>query len=58
MFRGYQKSNNAFIGAGFVVLGGVIVEDEAIVGANAVVKNVEKCSIVCGVPAIHKNKDI
>lgn len=52
--------NNVLIGAGAVILGNVTIGDDSIVGANAVVtKNVEKGSVVYGIPAIKKaNKDM
>lgn len=44
--------NNVFIGPGAVIMGPVIIEDDVIVAANAVVdKSVPKGSIVGGVPA-------
>jgi len=40
------------VGAGAVILGGIRVEDHAVVGANAVVtKDVSKGDVVVGVPA-------
>lgn len=44
--------NNVYIAPGAKVLGGVLIEDYVIIGANAVViKDVKKYSIVGGVPA-------
>ena len=44
--------NNVFIGPGAVIAGPVIIEDNAIIGANAVVtKSVPKGAIVGGIPA-------
>ncbi|MCG2727647.1 MAG: hypothetical protein L6244_03230 [Candidatus Methanoperedenaceae archaeon] len=44
--------DNAYIGAGAIVLAGVTVGENAIVGAGAVVtKDVEANAVVAGVPA-------
>ena len=49
--------NNVIIGTGAKVLGPVIVDDNAKIGANSVVlKNVEANSTVAGVPAVEKRK--
>lgn len=47
-----QIGSNVWIGPGAVLLGPVIIEDDVVIGANAVVtKSVKKGSIVAGVPA-------
>jgi len=53
--------NNVFIGAGAKIIGDIIIEDNVIIGANAVVtKNIPKNSIVVGIPAkiIGKNETL
>ena len=50
--------NNVVIGSGAQILGPVIVEDNAKVGANAVVvKDVPKDAIMVGIPAKNTNQD-
>ena len=50
--------NNVVIGSGAQILGPVIVEDNAKVGANAVVvKDVPKDAIMVGIPAKNTNED-
>ena len=50
--------NNVVIGSGAQILGPVTVEDNAKVGANAVVViNVPKDAIMVGIPAKNTNKD-
>lgn len=58
MFLGYTRiasvkiCNNVFIGAGSVILPGVIIEDNVIVGAGSVVThNLEKNGVYVGNPA-------
>lgn len=53
--------NNCFIATGAKVLGGVVIGDDCVIGANAVVTcDVESKSIVVGIPArvIKTNIDI
>ena len=50
--------NNVVVGSGAQILGPVIVEDNAKVGANAVVvKDVPKDAIMVGIPAKNTNQD-
>ena len=50
--------NNVVVGSGAQILGPVTVEDNAKVGANAVVvKNVPKEAVMVGIPAKNTNKD-
>ena len=49
--------NNVFIGAGAKVIGGVIVNDNAKIGANAVVlRDVPAYALAVGVPALIKTR--
>ena len=50
--------NNVVVGSGAQILGPVTVEDNAKIGANAVVvKNVPKEAVMVGIPAKNTNKD-
>lgn len=47
-----QIGDNVFIGPGAVLMGPIIIEDDVVIGANAVVtKSIPKGSIVGGIPA-------
>ena len=56
----YSKTKickGASIGAGSIILPGVIIGNDALVGAGSIVsKNVDKCSIVYGNPALYKKE--
>ena len=47
-----EIGNNVFIGAGAKIIGNIKIEDNVIIGANAVVtKSIPKNCIVAGIPA-------
>ncbi len=51
-FDPVRLDNNVWVGAQAVILKGVTIEDDAIIGANSVVTNdVPAREIVCGIPA-------
>lgn len=54
-FKGYTIKKGARIGLGVIFMSGVVVGEEALVGAGSLVTyDVEPGEIVFGVPAIHK----